>query len=137
MDVTEVTLATAAKIRGKIEPAGKIVVVDQTVYRHLKESGAIGATTPQSVAEVVLEDRAMLEQTIAEQDSVIGVLTDELKAMEARAVEAEAQRDLLQGRVLELQAQTAPGAKNTPASQAAEATNSTPPKKAHGGGQKG
>ncbi len=132
MDVTEVTLASAAKIRGKIEPAGKIVVVDQTVYRHLKESGAIGATAPQSVAEVVLEDRAMLEQTIAEQDSVIGVLTDELKAMEARAVEAEAQRDLLQGRVLELQAQTAPGAKNTPASQAAEAAKSTPPKKAPG-----
>ena len=132
MDVTEVTLATAAKIRGKIEPAGKIVVVDQTVYRHLKESGAIGATAPQSVAEVVLEDRAMLEQTIAEQDSVIGVLTDELKAMEARAVEAEAQRDLLQGRVLELQAQTATDAKNTPASQAAEAAKSTPPKKAPG-----
>lgn len=137
MDVTEVTLATAAKIRGKIEPAGKIVVVDQTVYRHLKESGAIGATAPQSVADAVLKDRTMLERTIAEQSAVIDALTDELKAMEARADEAEAQRDLLQGRVLDLQAQTAPGAADAPVSQDTEAAKDTPPKKARGGSQKG
>lgn len=105
MDVTEVTLANPAKIRGKIEHAGKVMMVDQTELKHLKEAGAIGETIPKPIDTDLIEDRKELVDVIAKKNEVIDALGGELKAMEARAVEAEAQRDALQDRVLELQAQ--------------------------------
>lgn len=104
MDVTEITLANPAKIRGKIEPAGKVVIVDQTEFKHLKAAGAIGTTAPETVTDALIADRGALEEQIAAKGEVIATLEGDLKAMEARAVEAEAQRDVLQDRVLELQA---------------------------------
>lgn len=107
MDVTEVTLATTVKIRGKIEPAGKVVVVNQTEFDQLKAVGAISSTAATPIADALIADRDALEQLIATKGEVIQTLGSELTAMEARAIEAEAQRDLLQDRVLELQAQIA------------------------------
>lgn len=139
MDVTEVTLATTVKIRGKIEPAGKVVVVNQTEFDQLKAVGAISSTAATPIADALIADRDALEQLIATKGEVIQTLGSELTAMEARAIEAEAQRDLLQDRVLELQAQIAAtdtAGESAPDDQHTEAVKTTS-KKAGNGSSKG
>lgn len=114
---TEVTLIAPAKVGGKFRAVGAVVEVDATELQHLKKAGAVpddksivaqaeqadapDALMAQLAAAIAKADEQAL--ALAEIEAELGELATLLGATEARAVEAEAQRDMLQDRVLELQ----------------------------------
>ncbi|WP_321362603.1 hypothetical protein [uncultured Celeribacter sp.] len=114
----EVTLITPAKVAGKRQPSGKTLTVSETVRDQLIAAGAvakdaapvttISGDNDTAAFEAAVEAKA---KEIAEAivDAAVETAVTELQATAdeatARAIEAEAQRDLLQERVLELQAQ--------------------------------
>ncbi|MDF2141244.1 hypothetical protein [Paenirhodobacter sp. CAU 1674] len=111
---TEVTLIAPAKVGGKFRAVGAVIDVDATELEHLKKAGAVPddksivAQAEQADAPDALMAQlaaAVDEQALAivELEAELGELATLLGATEARAVEAEAQRDMLQDRVVELQ----------------------------------
>nr|WP_321511114.1 hypothetical protein [uncultured Celeribacter sp.] len=113
----EVTLITPAKVAGKRQPTGKTLTVSETVRDQLIAAGAVSAdVAPVTTASVGNEADAFETAVEAKAkeiaEAIVGEAVDtavtELQATAdeatARAIEAEAQRDLLQERVLELQA---------------------------------
>jgi len=127
-----IRLSGPAKVLGKRRQAGDVVEVDRNGLEHLIAAGVVDDRPAEGVAEQVAEKDPTLS---------IEALEAERSAAIARAVEAEAQRDTLQGRLLELQAQidaaVPQGGEDTPISQESDATKSTAQKTARGGSEKG
>lgn len=127
-----IRLLGPAKVTGQRRQAGDVVEVDRNEFDHLVAAGVVEDRPTDEVAEQVAKE----DLTVS-----LEALEVERNAAIARAVEAESQRDMLQGRLLELQAQidAAPrgGEDNTPISQESDATKSTAQKTARGGSKKG
>lgn len=100
----KVTLSAPAKVGGKIHAAGKELEVTAAELDHLKKAGAVGGKAFDAGVDLTdWKARAL--------------------SAEARAIEAEAQRDRLQGRVLELQKETGEAVLRAEAAEAAMTTN--------------
>lgn len=132
-DSAAVTITTAAQLEemGVIEPIALGVSVAELV------PGAPGFDEAVAAAAQALAE-TMIDAAIS---ASIGPLEAEKNAAAARAAEAEAQRDLLQARVLELQAQLAATTPTSPSGETAgnEAEDPPPaaPKKAAAAKKKG
>lgn len=97
----EVSLISPAKVGGERRRAGATVLVDAATLAQLIAAGAVRADADHDhdATPSVLTEAQVLAFTQAE------VVEAEKAALLARAIEAEAQRDMLQDRVLELQGQ--------------------------------
>jgi len=112
-----VRLSGPAKVAGKWRKAGEIVDIDPRDADDLRAAGVLDGESVPAAAESevspALFDQAVhskakeIAEAIVEEavDQAVTELTLARDEANARAVEAEAQRDLLQDRVLELQAQ--------------------------------
>lgn len=140
-----VTLTGPAKVGGLRKRPGDVVEVDPTTLRQLVAAGAVApdldATAPlltgapvrtltQAEFETAVAGAAkvlaetMLDAVLAE---ALAPLETEKNAALARAIEAEAQRDMLQSRVLELQAQLAAATEKAPAGETPPDTDTPQP----------
>lgn len=130
---TEVTLTAPAKVGGKFRPVGAVVEVDATELKHLKKAGAVSddksavtqsaqADAPDAQLAAAVDEQAL---ELVKLEAELGELATLLSATEARAVEAEAQRDMLQDRVLELQKEVGWAGQGAEAAEA-DKTNEQP-----------
>ncbi|MGD9864645.1 MAG: hypothetical protein AB7S99_15685 [Pseudodonghicola sp.] len=125
-----VRLSGPAKVAGKWRKAGETVDVDQRGVDDLRAAGVLEGDSVPAAAESevgpALFDQAVqskakeIAEAIVEAavDQAVTELTLARDEANARAAEAEAQRDLLQDRVLELQAQIEAVETNTSREQA-------------------
>ncbi len=148
-----VRLSSPAKVAGKWRKAGETVEADPRTADDLRAAGVLeGDSIPAAESKVspALFDQAVhskakeIAEAIVEAavDQAVTELTLARDEANARAAEAEAQRDLLQDRVLELQAQIEATKTNTsseagdppktPASEEAKPAKTA--RKATGGG---
>ncbi len=134
-----VTLIGPAKVGGLRKRPGDVVEVDPTTLGQLVEAGA-APRDPDATAPVRTLTQAEFETAVAGAAKVLAetmldaalegvaeAFEAEKNATLARAIEAEAQRDMLQDRVLELQAQLAAATENTPAGEAPPDTDTPQP----------
>jgi len=127
-----VRLSGPAKVAGKWRKTGETVEVDQRGADDLRAAGVLEGDSLPAAAESevgpALFDQAVqskakeIAEAIVEAavDQAVTELTLARDEANARAVEAEAQRDLLQDRVLELQAQIDAANTNTSREQAGD-----------------
>lgn len=112
MDKVRIRLSGPAKIGGKVHPGGAEIDVDPNEVPELEAVGLVdgAASSPPAPGPPWSASPEAFERAVAETAKVLAetmvgaIVGDDLRALEARAIEAEVQRDLLQGRVLELQA---------------------------------
>ena len=148
-----VILAGAAKIGNDWKKPGDTITVDRHLVSQLPIEGEVlpasatsiddAITAAVSAATVLHEGQlSAIEARAAEAEGQRDMLQQQLHATEARAIEAQAQRDLLQARVVELQAQIALGigadtAQPDPVEQDTAAAKDTSKKTASGDKTKG
>ncbi|MDR5655422.1 hypothetical protein [Ruixingdingia sedimenti] len=135
----KVTLSGPARIGGQRKRPGDVVDVDLLTLRHLEAAGVIApelasaaatdtpvsAMTQAEFEAAVAATAKVLAETMldAALEEVVATVEAEKNAALARAVEAEAQRDLLQARVEELQHILAEQTDTTPAAAAAKTSS--------------
>lgn len=108
----DVQLAAPVKLGGKWHKPGDVLIVTSAEAEALRASGAlvesIGDPTEAAPSMPGFDETAKVLAGAgieAAVDTAMAGADKALAAMEARALEAEAQRDLLQERVIELQAE--------------------------------
>lgn len=117
MEKTEVRLTGPAKVGGVWKKPGDPVLADETTLAQLRQEGLLAEPVVfiGDPVELALRDVEDMSSVEAERDAAL-----------ARAIEAEAQRDLLQDRVSELQDQLAAAQAAQPDKTQAETTLPTP-----------
>lgn len=136
-----VRLSSPAKVAGKWRKAGETVEADPRTADDLRAAGVLeGDSIPAAESKVspALFDQAVhskakeIAEAIVEAavDQAVTELTLARDEANARAAEAEAQRDLLQDHVLELQAQISAVQTNTSQEQAGDPPETPAPEEA-------